>query len=128
MRNSPLAPITVWGMERSHALARSIRFPLSFLFLSSLYLFLSSRPEIKKYLISKLRARDQSLFFALPFISFFFSSFPFHLFFSPFPLLIPPLHYNEAGTTYLSTLLRLSLPLISFFSRFIHTSKTSRYW
>lgn len=94
MRNSPLAPITVWGMERSHALARSIRFPLSFLFLSSLYLFLSSRPEIKKYLISKLRARDQSLFFALPFISFFFSSFPFHLFFSP---AYPPIALQRGG-------------------------------
>lgn len=104
-------------------------------FLVFLFFFsLSSRPKINKYLISKLAQR--SIAFCRSSLYFSFFSFPFHLFFSPLllfsplipPSSPPPLHYNEAGTTYLSTLLRLSLPLISFFSRFIHTSKTSRYW
>lgn len=110
-----------------------------FLYLSFLvFLFffsLSSRPKINKYLISKLAQRSiafcrSSLYFFLFFLFLFTSSSPHFSLFSPLipPSSPPPLHYNEAGTTYLSTLLRLSLPLISFFSRFIHTSKTSRYW
>lgn len=91
MRNSPLAPINVWRVERLHARAHFVPlppFPLYFFSCFS-FLFLFIIASENKQIFNIETRSEINRFLSLFSLFFSFFSFPFHLFFSPLLPFLP---------------------------------------